>query len=125
MQKVNEKRTEVVIKQVVAAGSRGVLNYRIPSDCTIELIRVNFYPGQERCLRLTPVAKHGQRFENFIELVGEPYLSGDDDYLSYDVSVPMAYDDEILLYYENIGSWPYTVDTQFTLEYENGQRRAD
>jgi len=70
-----------------------VLDY----DATIEEVRVRFYPGPQLDLEVLPYRRSGRSGDRkgLVDLVGRPWIVGDNDSWSFDISEPITEGDEI------------------------------
>lgn len=93
---------------------------RLKDNGTVQEIRIRFYPGVERTLKVRPYILHkaGRAEDLFTYPSGtDPYITGDDDYLEFSVLVDFEYDDEIVVEYENTGNYPYTLSCDIVVNY--------
>lgn len=100
------------------------LSERIKSNGLIEEIRVRFYPGLERSLQIRPYVLHDNRMTEdcFTYPEGtDKFLSGDDDYLIFPVSIQVELDDELKIWtFNNNLDYVYTlvIDVVISYDYE-------
>lgn len=120
---------EVVgFRATLAAGEKVTLSERIKGASIIEGLRMKFYPGQEGTLHIRPTLWQTGR-NSLVDLVTYPadtnnYLSGDDDYFDFPITLEALLDDELRLYCENTGAFPYTVSVDITVDYFGGVNRV-
>lgn len=71
--------------------------YEVAQDSTIEHAEVRFYPGQQLDLEIEiEVITPEGNSKYVIDPAGEkPYLSGDDDFFKFNISVPVETGDKI------------------------------
>lgn len=99
------KKEVISFRKEINASKTDVLQERIKSDGTIEEIRVRFYQGVQKSLQVEPFIEHkGHQIEQMISYPSttDQFISGDDDYFIYPVSVPVEYDDFIKVKAKNI-----------------------
>lgn len=118
----------VQFKTVVTAGTLKTLSYTIKADATVERIFGKFYPGQEGVLHVHPYLRlNGDRHE---ELVTYPtgtdqFLSGDDQIYDFAIDFPVNTGDQIMVDADNtLGTYDYTLDITFEVDYMAGKDRA-
>ncbi len=119
---VNKMET-MQFKAKIPSGTSTRLYERIKSNGTIEKVYVRFYPGQEGTLQVRPYINHiGQKIEDLVTYPNgvDHYLSGDDDFLEFPVSIPVANDDEVAVYVQNTGDYDYTLDVKIVVDYRGG-----
>lgn len=92
-------KTEVItIRQVIGFGQTVNIKERCKSNGFVQEIRIRFYPGVENSLQVIPGVLHkGNIREDFFTYPEgtNRYISGDDDYLVFPVSLAFQNDDEI------------------------------
>lgn len=114
----------ILFKKIIAPGTSEILSERIKFDGTVEGVRIKFYSGQERDLKVRPYVEHvGARTEELITYPKgcENYLSGEDSYLNFSVTLPVEQDDQILVEVINEDlENPYTLDVTIIVDYYNG-----
>jgi hypothetical protein len=94
------KKEVVAVRKKILPGQMLTIKERIKYAGIIEQINVRFYAGQENELEILPyVNRKGQRIDTFFTYPEgtNPFLSGEDDRLSYPLSIPVENDDEIHL----------------------------
>jgi hypothetical protein len=123
----DDMKESIVTRRSVAAGEVGTVRERLKADGTVEEVRVRFYPGQEGALQVTPYVLHkGERREDLLtypEGVNR-FLSGDDDYVIFPLSISFEYDDEIRIDYKNTSTFTYTLAIDVIVDYLGGQNRV-
>jgi hypothetical protein len=116
------KKEVMSFRQDIQPLTSETLSERIKANGRIAEIRLRFYPGVERDLRVRPYVLHkGDKQEDVFTYVGttEPYLSGDDDYLEFTISVEVEYDDKMIVFVSNeSGVYPYTLVCDVIIIYE-------
>jgi len=121
------KQEPLLFKQNVPAGTILNLQERIKADGTIENIKVRFFAGQEMDLKVRPILiKKGDMYVDLIKYVGEDKeLSGDDDIYSFDTSISVENDDEVLVIAENKSvDFDYTLFCIVQIDYYGGKKRV-
>lgn len=119
------KKEVIVFKKVVAPGEEVRLTERVKDNGVIEEMRIRFYPGVERELAVNVYASHKVNARE--DLVSynegaENLITGDDDYFIYPVSVPVEYDDELVVYAKNKSAiYPYTLSVDVIVGYDGGE----
>lgn len=101
---------------------------RVKADGTVEKLKVRFFAGQEKSLQVRPYILHkGRKIEDLVtypEGTNE-YLCGDDDYLEFDLSIPVENDDEIVIAVSNMDiDDPYTLNVSVMIDYYGGKMRV-
>jgi hypothetical protein len=123
----DDMKESIVIRRSVAAGESGTVRERLKADGTVEEIRVRFYPGQEGDLQVMPYILHkGERREDLLTFPAgsDRFLSGDDDYVVFPLSVSFEYDDNLQIDFKNIATFPYTLSVDVIVDYLGGQNRV-
>jgi hypothetical protein len=115
-------KTEVIaFRQNIAPSSSQTIQERVKANGRVAEIRVRFYPGQERDLQVRPFVTLLNRLqEDVLTYPGgtEPYLSGDDDYLIFPVSVDLQTDDFISVWVNNVSvNYTYTLVVDVVVQY--------
>lgn len=118
-------KTEVLSYRVnVLPGQELELKERIKDNGRVSEIRIRFYPGQERQLRVRPFILHtNNRAENILTFVDttETYLTGDNDYFVFPVSSELFLDDEFVVWTKNDNDlYVYTVVVDVVINYLEG-----
>lgn len=93
---------------------------RLKDSGSVKDVRIRFYSGVEKSLRVRPYLLHkAGRAEDFFTYPEgtEPYITGDDDQLQFPVLVDFDYDDEVVVDYENVGDYPYTLAVDIIVSY--------
>lgn len=125
---VGLKKEVISFRKVIEPNKTDVIAERVKSDGTIEEIKVRFYPGQEKALQVVPFVEHkGQQIEQLISFPNttDHYLSGDNDYFIYDISVPVEYDDFLKVEAKNTSvDFSYTLVVDIVIDYLGGKNRA-
>ena len=116
------KKEVVTFRKSMGAGTSGTITERLKDDGFIEEVRIRFYPGVERQLQVSPFILHkeNRREDLFTFPEGtEKYITGDNDYLIFPVSLEFAYDDEIQVSYVNTDiNYPYTLVVDIVVSYQ-------
>jgi len=121
------KQEPLLFKQSVPKGTKLELRERIKADGTIENIKVRFFAGQEMDLKVKPMLiKKGDMYVDLINYVGaDKELSGDDDIFSFDTSLSVENDDEILIIAQNVNvDFDYTLFCIVQVDYYGGKKRV-
>lgn len=126
---MTESKKEIVsFRKEVASLFEHTLTERIKADCTIEELRVRFYPGQQLSLEVYPYVKHkGNKIESFFTFPKQTdnVLRGDDDYFIFPVSIPCEYDDELVVYTKNTDpNYDYNLSVDIVIDYLGGKQRV-
>lgn len=119
------KRVIVPFTKKALAGTTGYMTFRVPSNGTVEELRVRFYPGVEEALQVTPFIerKGGSAPDYLIEQVEESdtFLSGDDDYLVFPITYAVNQNDFLKIYYNNTSSqYDYSLKVYIVVDYIGG-----
>jgi hypothetical protein len=116
------KKEVIAIRKDVLPNEKVTIRERIKDNGLIEELRVRFYPGQERALQVRPYVLHdSRRIEDVFTYPDntELFISGDDDYLIFPVSVGVRYDDEFIVEaFNNNANYTYTVVVDVVVSYE-------
>lgn len=122
------KKEVLSFRKIINANTTDVLHERIKADGTIEEIRIRFYTGQQKSLQLNPFVEHkGNKIEQIISYPSttDNFISGDDDYFIFPISVPVEYDDYFKIHAKNIDpTYNYTVTVDVVIDYLGGKERA-
>ena len=123
-----DKREVVSFRKTIAAGTSDTLVERVKAAGTIEEIRVKFYLGQTGDLRVRPFVEHkGRKIEDVITYpsTANPYLSGEDDYFVFPISISVGYDDYIKVWVQNVDAVnSYTLVVDYVIDYLGGKNRV-
>lgn len=115
------KREVIAIRKNVAPLQKFEVKERVKYNGSIEQIQIRFYAGQENELRVRPYVRHkGAKNETFFTYPEgtDPFLSGEDDVLRYPLALEIEYDDEIVVYVENISDlYDYTLVCDIVVTY--------
>lgn len=115
------KREVIAIRKNVSPLQKFEVKERVKYNGSIEQIQVRFYAGQENELRVRPYVRHkGAKNETFFTYPEgtDPFLSGEDDVLRYPLALEIEYDDEIVVYVENISNtYDYTLVVDIVVTY--------
>lgn len=114
------KKEVIAIRQTVTAGEEGRITERLKDFGTVEEIRIRFYAGPERSLKILPYVLHkSTKQENFFTTPAgsEPFISGDDDSFVFPLSLSFEYDDELVIYYHNQGGYDYSLVVDVIVQY--------
>jgi hypothetical protein len=98
------KKEVLSFRKDIQPGASETITERIKENGRVVNIRLRFYPGVERELRVRPYVLHkGQKQEDVFTYAGdtEAYITGDDDYLEFAVSIDVEYDDEMKVFASN------------------------
>ena len=121
------KKEVIIFRKKVSANSKGKITERVKDNGTIEKLMIKFYIGQELHLKVWPYIKHtGNKVESMVTIAGDKdnYITGDDDNFIFDVVIPVFYDDEIVVEFENISDYEYNLVCDVTIDYYNGNDRV-
>lgn len=122
------KKEVVSFRKTIPAGQTIILYERIKAQGTVEELRVRFYPGQARELRVYPIILHkGDQAENMLTYAesSDNYLSGDDDNLIMPSIVPVDNDDQIKITAINTNAtYDYTLVVDVVIDYFAGKNRV-
>lgn len=97
-----------------------LIKERMKDNGSVNEVRVRFYPGVEKSLHVNPYILHkaGRREELFTYPVGgEGFISGDNDTFVFPISIDFEYDDEIVVEFENVGNYSYTLAVDIIVNY--------
>lgn len=123
-------RKEVIsFRKTIPAGTQNmILQEMIKADGTVEKVAVRFYQGQQKALQVIPYIDHkGDQREDLITYPKntDHYLSGDDDYLIYDVVSTVEYLDYASVMVTNTDpTYDYTLAVDITVDYYGGKDRV-
>lgn len=125
VQAYESKKEIVSFTKLIKANTTDVLHERIKADGTIESVKVRIYQGVQKSLRILPFIEHkGSKTENILTFPSttDPYITGDDDYFIYDVTIPVEYDDFLKVWVQNIDSThDYTLSVTVEVDYIGGR----
>jgi hypothetical protein len=115
-------KTEVIaFRQNINPSTSQTIIERVKANGRVAEIRVRFYPGQERELQIRPFVSLLNRLtEDVLTYPAgtEGYLSGDDDYLIFPVSVELRTDDNICVWANNVNAtYVYTCVVDVVVQY--------
>lgn len=115
-------KTEVIaIRKTIPVLSNSTTKERCKGNGRVSELRIKFYPGVEKALKVQPFVLHkGGRAEQFLTYPEgtEPFISGDNDYLVFPVSVDFENDDEIAVYAENTNAnYTYSLAVDVIVSY--------
>jgi hypothetical protein len=115
------KREVISIRSDIQPLGKEYISERVKWDGFIEELRIRFYPGVERELKVKPYLLHkGSIAEDMITYPDgtDPYISGDNDYLVFPVNVPIEYDEFIKVFAENKNAtYVYTLSVDVVVQY--------
>lgn len=115
------KREVISIRTNMAPLQKREVVERVKYNGNIERIHARFYAGQENELRVRPYVRHkGAKNETFFTYPEgtDPYLSGEDDVLDFPLALEIEYDDEIVVYAENVSAdYNYTLVVDIVVTY--------
>lgn len=92
------KKEVIAIRRNVAPLEKVLVKERVKYNGNIERVEVRFYAGQENELTILPYVRHkGGKIETFFTFPEgtDPFLSGEDDQLSFPTTIEIELDDEI------------------------------
>lgn len=122
------KKEVVAIRKTVAAGQTLHITERIKAPGTVEEMRVRFYAGQERELKITPIILHkGEQAEQLLTYPEgtDNFLSGDDDTLIFPCIVAVGNDDFLKITAQNVNlTYDYTLNIDIVIDYFAGKNRV-
>lgn len=93
---------------------------RLKDAGSVQEVRIRFYPGCERSLQVRPYILHkaGRAEDMFTYPVKtEGFITGDDDYLIFPVTLDFDYDDELVIEFDNVGNYIYTLAVDVIVSY--------
>lgn len=114
------KKEVISIRQSISPLQVGSMKERLKDNGFVEEVRIRFYPGVERTLKVTPYILHKEnRKEDLFTFMTntEGNISGDDDYFVFPCSIEFAYDDELCVDYNNTGTYPYSLVVDIIVSY--------
>lgn len=118
----------IVFVAKVQPGQTLKFSERIKGEGTIQSVKVRFFQGQQLSLHVRPYVLHkGNKIEDIVTYPEgtNQYLSGDDDYLVFDVVCPVENDDELYVWVHNTDpDDTYTLNVAVTIDYLGGKHRA-
>lgn len=129
----SDLRECIVFSATAAAGMAGYasLTHEIKRPGTVEQIRVRFYVGCELNLRVLVKIRHkgqGAGIEtSLIKYVngGNEYVDGDDDEHVFKVAFPVAIEDTIVVYYQNVDAVDaFSLRVFVDVDYLGGESRT-
>ena len=101
---------------------------RVKGAATIVSVMARFYSGQQLALKVRPcVLAQGNKLTDLITYPEgtDQYLSGDDDVLPFEMSIPVRNDDELVVFAHNTDdNDAYTLVLYVTLDYMGGSSRV-
>lgn len=122
------KQEVMIFAKTISASSSETLIERVKDFGTVENVRVRFYPGQGRDLKVRVFAnRKGNHDESLITFAndGDVTLSGDDDDFVFDVKIPVSNDDNIKVIAENQNAtYDYTLLVYVSVDYHSGMNRS-
>lgn len=124
---MNEKKEVICIRKSIPSNTSLVIKERIKGDGTVEGIRLKFYVGQEKKLRVMP--KILQTGDVLFDLATYPegtdrFLSGDDDLVEIPCIISVGYDDELQIHVENTDAAnSYSLVCDVFIDYFGGKSR--
>lgn len=115
-------KVEVIsFRSLIDPDDRVTFKERLKDGGFVQEIRIRFYPGLEKSLQISPFVLHKEnRREDLFTFVGstDNFISGDDDYFVFPVSIEFAYDDELAVeVYNNNSIYPYTMAVDIIVSY--------
>lgn len=123
------KKEVILFNKLIPPNKKDVLHYRIPSDCTVEEVRVRFYQGVQGSLQVIPFIEHkGNKIENLIDYASgtDQWVTGENDYFVFPVVVPCEFNDFLKVEVKNTSvDFAYTCMVQVVLDFYGGQGRAE
>lgn len=126
---MQERKAYRIFKEILA-GTTEIFKVTIKADCTLEKMRVKFYPGPEGDLQITPYYIKPDNVR--INVIGTDddnksprYLAGDDVVFEFEVGLAMK--EGTILYFECVNTDTvnsHYVDVIFELEELGGIERV-
>lgn len=119
------KQEVVAFRANVNPSTSQVFTERIKDGGRVTEVRVRFYPGQERDLQVRPYLQLlNRQTEDLLTYPAgtDGFLSGDNDYLTFPVSLEVVMDDMIAVWVNNVNAtYTYTVVVDVVVQYyDNG-----
>lgn len=115
-------------RKVVPHGQTVKLSQNVQADGTVQEVRVRFYAGQEKGLKVTPYILHtSNRRQDLINYApdSDPYLSGENDYFVYPVVMAVGDLDSICVDATNTDpNYDYSLVVDVVVDYYGGQQRV-
>lgn len=125
LQDYESKKEIVSFRKLIPPNTTDVIGERIKADGTIESVKVRIYQGVQKALQINPFVEHkGNKLEDMITYPSttDPYISGDDDYLEFDVTIPVEYDDFLKVWVKNTDATnSYTLVLDVEVDYIGGR----
>jgi hypothetical protein len=125
---VASKKEVVTVRKTILANTSGKLRERIKDSGTVEELRLRFYPGQSRALRVVPYILHkGEQREDLVTFFdgSDRYFSGDDDTVVLPCILSVGNDDYLEISYANISTlYDYTLAVDIVIDYYGGKNRV-
>lgn len=118
------KKEVIVFKKTITANTPVYLTERIKDNGVIEELRVRFYPGVERGLQVMPYISHKIKAREDLISYNESsdqYITGDNDYFIYPVNVEVEYDDDLVIFANNVSNYDFTLSVDVIVSYDGGQ----
>lgn len=116
------KQEVIAFKKTIAPNTVETIKERVKADGFISSVSIRFYPGAENDLQVKPYIKHKgtHAIEDFFTYPEgtQKFISGDNDYFEYNVSLQVMYDDEIEVWVENKSTnYAYTLSVDVEINY--------
>ena len=128
MSKYLNKMEVMTFRKVIPPNSSDVMQERVKGDGTVEGVRVRFYQGQQKALKVMPFIEHkGAQIENLVTYpaTGDNFLSGDDDKLDLPCVISVDANDFIKIRAENTDPTnSYTLAVDVFIDYYGGKDRV-
>jgi hypothetical protein len=115
-------KTEVIsFRKVIPKNTNTVIKERVKANGSVKEIRVRFFPGQQLALQVKPYILHKNFLtEDFFTYPSttDGFLTGDDDYLVFPVTIEVELDDEIAVWANNTDvNWDYNLVVDMVIVY--------
>lgn len=116
------KTEPIAFRKDVQPSTKETIVERIKDNGVLEEMRIRFYPGLQRDLKIMPYVLHkGSKREDLVTYPEgtETWISGDDDMLVFKINLPVEYDDELVIEAENVDAVNvYTMSVDVTIAYK-------
>lgn len=131
---MNSKRA-LSFGDTLSGGDRTTKKDQIEANATVEGISIRIYPTPggnveigDTTLRVTPSVRKEQTSteENLIRFNGKPFVDGDIDVFTFDVSIPVEEDDTIVVDAVNPeGNGDFDFRANVEIDYRNGLQSVE
>lgn len=110
----------VAFRQEIDPGERLVLKERMKDRGIIEKLYVRFYSGVENSLRVRPFVMHNNRSpEDFLTYNANSFITGEDDYFEFPVSIWIDIDDDLCVEVVNVDlNFTYSLVCDIVVSYD-------